>query len=187
LESALRIYSNRERRQHLGPRALERLKCASIADAEVVGTLAPEHNSPSEHLIKESISEYSRLFSTLLEGPVAPKSAPIPDDLERRAENLKASAYFLDATLAGCCLLGETDWFGKSNGGMRRAMMAWIAEQSGGDYTNWNAVITAWRNGQRGVRLLPARPLELADRYICNANSNSEMHCNLAVSQLRSI
>jgi hypothetical protein len=132
LESALRIYSNRERRQHLGPRALERLKCASIADAEVVGTLAPEHNSPSEHLIKESISEYSRLFSTLLEGPVAPKSAPIPDDLERRAENLKASAYFLDATLAGCCLLGETDWFGKSNGGMRRAMMAWIAEQSGG-------------------------------------------------------
>jgi hypothetical protein len=34
---------------------------------------------------------------------VAAARAPVPDDPPARARNLKASAYFLDATLAGVC------------------------------------------------------------------------------------
>jgi ferredoxin len=105
----LRIYSNRERPHHLGQFALERLKRAAWAPAQA-GSLPPEPNRASENSVLESLREYSALYSTLLEGPVAPQPAPVPDDLRRRSENLQASAYFLDATLAGCCEIEEGDW-----------------------------------------------------------------------------
>ena len=40
----------------------------------------------------------------------APTRAPVPDDLAKRAQNLKASAYFLDVTLAGACRIEAGDW-----------------------------------------------------------------------------
>lgn len=39
-----------------------------------------------------------------------PARAPVPDDPALRSKNLKATAYFLDATLAGVCRLGAGDW-----------------------------------------------------------------------------
>jgi ferredoxin len=45
-----------------------------------------------------------------LDGEVAPARAPVPEDPLARARNLKASAYFLDATLAGVCRIEDSDW-----------------------------------------------------------------------------
>jgi ferredoxin len=45
-----------------------------------------------------------------LDGEVAPARAPVPEDPLARARNLKASAYFLDATLAGVCEIQKGDW-----------------------------------------------------------------------------
>jgi reductive dehalogenase len=105
----LRIYSNRERPHHLGPYALERLARAAVAAREE-GALPPEPNIAHEMSIGDSLREYSSLFGTLLEGNVAAEPAPVPEDLTVRAQNLKASAYFLDATLAGCCRIERQDW-----------------------------------------------------------------------------
>ena len=105
----MRIYSNRERPQHLGSYALERLKRSALALA-ADGVLPSEPHTASKHSILESLREYSALFATLIEGTPAPGRAPVPDDPARRAENLKASAYFLDATLAGCCAIEAGDW-----------------------------------------------------------------------------
>jgi reductive dehalogenase len=105
----LRIYSNRERPHHLGQYGLERLRRAAVPAVEE-GILPPEPHRASEGSAIESLCEYSSLFSTLLEGDVAPEPAPVPDDPRRRAENLKASAYFLDATLAACCAIEKGDW-----------------------------------------------------------------------------
>jgi reductive dehalogenase len=88
---------------------LERLKRA-VAPSVEKGALPLEPNRASEHSILESLREYSSLFSTLLDGATAPEVAPVPDDPRRRSENLLASAYFLDATLAGCCDLADGDW-----------------------------------------------------------------------------
>ncbi len=105
----MRIFSNRDRPQHLGAFALERLP----RDTDVVaagGAFAGEPNAASVHSISESAQEYIRLFSTLLDGAPAKSRAPVPDDEVTRSENLKATAYFLDATLVGCCRIVDTDW-----------------------------------------------------------------------------
>jgi reductive dehalogenase len=108
----MRFHSNRDRAQHLGPFALERL--ARAADApDSTGTMPPEVNAAaSDASIIDSAREYSGLFAALLEGPIAPAHAPIPADPVKRAENLKAAAYFLDASVVGCCEIKPDDWPG---------------------------------------------------------------------------
>jgi reductive dehalogenase len=108
----VRQYSNRNRAHHLGSYPLERLTRTNMVDnaANEAGDLPGEPSDASEHCITPAIMEYSRLFSTFLEGTVAGARAPVPDEPLRRAENLKASAYFLDATLVGCCELRARDW-----------------------------------------------------------------------------
>lgn len=108
-ETTLRIYSNRERPHHLSQYALERLKRAP-GIATNGGLVAPEPNPESGNSIRPALREYADLFARLLAGPVASAEAPIPADVRRRSENLLASAYFLDATLAGCCAIDGADW-----------------------------------------------------------------------------
>jgi reductive dehalogenase len=52
------------------------------------------------------------LFAKLLEGPIAPARAPIITDPVKRAENLKAAAYSLDASIVGCCKIKPSDQIG---------------------------------------------------------------------------
>ncbi len=53
---------------------------------------------------------YQTLFEQNLDGEKASACAPLPENLSVRSKNLKASAYFLDATLAGVCALESTDF-----------------------------------------------------------------------------
>jgi ferredoxin len=105
----LRIYSNRHRPPHLSQYATEKLERAS-AVAHEDGRLPPEPNQAGTNSVRESLREYLELFSTLLQGPTAAAQAPVTEDPRRRSENLLASAYFLDATLAGCCEIQRGDW-----------------------------------------------------------------------------
>lgn len=106
-----RLYSNRDRPFDLGPLPLERLPrdpAATILDAR-----QPQDASPADPgSIAAAIPEYRELFRQYLDGEVASSRAPVPDDLVRRAQNLKASAYFLDVTLAGTCRIEPGDWIG---------------------------------------------------------------------------
>ncbi len=108
----MRLYSHRDRPFHLSPLALERLARTDIDPLSITcaGATQPADLYPaSPDSIAAVFPEYLDLFRRFLDGPVAAARAPIPDDPLVRANNLKASAYFLDATIAGCCALAPGD------------------------------------------------------------------------------
>jgi len=104
-----RLYSNRDRPYDMGVLPVELLARdprAPVLDARMpVDSVAAPAGS-----VAEALPEYRELFARFLDGEVSPGRAPVPDDLLLRARNLKASAYFLDATLAGVCRIEPDDW-----------------------------------------------------------------------------
>jgi reductive dehalogenase len=109
----MRMYSHRQRPYHLGAFPLERLRRAGpdeAIDAAAPGLQPADREAANGDAIAHAIPEYTELFRQFLEGPTAPAHAPVPDDPVARANNLKASAYFLDACMAGVCTLQAGDW-----------------------------------------------------------------------------
>ena len=53
---------------------------------------------------------YRSLFARFVTGEVAPKCAPVPDDLDRRAADIKGLAYFMDASQVGICRIPDNAW-----------------------------------------------------------------------------
>ena len=104
-----RLHSHRDRPVDLGPLPTERL--ARQADAPVRPASLPTDPHPAgPWAFADMVPEYRALCARFFDGEVAPARAPVPDDLAARARNLKASAYFLDATLAGVCAVAPDDW-----------------------------------------------------------------------------
>ena len=104
-----RLFSNRNRPFDMGVLPVELL--ARDAEAGVSEASMPtDKGAPAADSILPAIPEYRALFANYLDGEVAPARAPVPDDPLARARNLKASAYFLDATLAGVCGIDASDW-----------------------------------------------------------------------------
>ncbi len=104
-----RLFSNRDRPYDMGvlpTELLERDAGAAITDARMPGDTA----AAAPESILDAIPEYRDLCVRFFDGEAAPKRAPVPDDPFTRARNLKASAYFLDATLAGVCRIEPSDW-----------------------------------------------------------------------------
>jgi ferredoxin len=109
-----RLFSNRERPFDLGVLPAELL--ARDAGAAIGESRQPaDASTAGADSILASIPEYRELFAGFLDGEVARVRAPVPDDLEKRTQNLKASAYFLDVTLAGTCLVDGADWVARDH------------------------------------------------------------------------
>ena len=110
-----RLFSNRDRPFDFGMLPTERLPrdlgAASVPARQPGDTVAAGPDS-----IAGAVPEYRQLFASHLDGAVAPALAPVPDDPVARSKNLKASSYFLDATLAGVCRLEAGDWQGGNLG-----------------------------------------------------------------------
>jgi ferredoxin len=104
-----RLFSNRNRPFDMGVLPTERLSRDPHAPAPDARQ-PRDRSSPGPAAIAGAVPEYRELFARYLDGAVAPARAPVPDDLAARAGNLKASAYFLDATLAGVCTVEAGDW-----------------------------------------------------------------------------
>ena len=105
----MRLYSNDDRPAHLGRFPLEQLP-RSPGRPHRTGKLPPEPNDASANAIGECASRYIDHFARLRDASTDRPRAPIPDDPVECANNLKASAYFFDATLASCCCISSTDW-----------------------------------------------------------------------------
>jgi ferredoxin len=104
-----RLFSNRDRPYDLGVLPTELL--ARDPDAPIRDSQLPKDAiAAGPESILDAIPEYRDLCVKFFGGEVAPKRAPVPDDPLTRARNLKASAYFLDATLAGVCRIESSDW-----------------------------------------------------------------------------
>ena len=104
-----RLHSNRDRPFHLGVLPTERL--ARDPAAPAVPARMPADRAPAgPAAVAAAIPAYRELLLGCLAGAVAPRSVAVPGDARVRADNLKASAYFLEATLAGVCSLASHDW-----------------------------------------------------------------------------
>lgn len=107
----MRLVSNQNRPHHLSQFALERLRRDTTA-RPMSGAQPDDLTLGHPDSIGEHCEEYLSLFRQFLTGKTAAARAPVPDDLKLRADNLKASAYFLDAAIAGCCPIDGSDWPG---------------------------------------------------------------------------
>ena len=67
---------------------------------------APIH----EGLLADAVLRYSEIIAKDIDGEVAPARAPVPDDVARRAQDIKGAAYFMDAGQVGICRIPERAW-----------------------------------------------------------------------------
>ena len=77
---------------------------------EIQAAVSKDQYPAGPHSLNEALATYQKLFEQYLDGETAIARAPLPDDLSIRSKNLKASAYFLDATLAGVCAIEHSDF-----------------------------------------------------------------------------
>ncbi|MEX1146819.1 MAG: reductive dehalogenase [Sphingomonadales bacterium] len=103
----MKIFSNRQRPVHMGRWPLERL--ARVDDGEFPGGCLPEPDRAGvgPWSVAHVAPEYMQVFDALRGGVVAGARAPVPDDRQARADNAKASAYFLDASMAGVACIPD--------------------------------------------------------------------------------
>ncbi len=103
----------RNRPYHLGPFPLETLRVDdSVVASETARALvaAPAENAAKGPLGRAA-DHYRSLFAKFADGKVAESRAPVPDDLARRAIDIKGAAYFLDAAQVGICRIPASAWF----------------------------------------------------------------------------
>ncbi len=99
---------------HLGPFPLESLR----RDGTIIAAEAERPRRAPRSVVKPPLDEplaracahYRSIFAQFAEGAPAAARAPLPDDLERCAADLKGSAYFLDASGAGICRIVPNAW-----------------------------------------------------------------------------
>ena len=137
-----RLYSHRQRPVHLGPLPTERLPRAASAP-ELPARQPDDRQAGDTTAVAAVVPEYLALCNRHLAGSTAPAPAPVPGDLQARADNLKATAYFLDATLAGICALAPGDVAPSDTTGHTHALVVLVefsrapaAGEPGADWIN---------------------------------------------------
>jgi reductive dehalogenase len=103
---------NKDRPFHFGAFPLETLPRDPgqiEAEARRPARAGAAEEAPSG-LLALAARKYRNIFAKLADGPAAPARAPVGEDLLRRVMDLKGSAYFLDASLAGICAVPANAW-----------------------------------------------------------------------------
>jgi reductive dehalogenase len=103
---------SKDRPFHLGPFPLESLPTdPAQTEREIANPSAPAADeSPSEGRLTQAARHYRDIFAKFVDGSPAPEHAPVPNDPQRRAIDIKGAAYFLDAAQAGICDIPASAW-----------------------------------------------------------------------------
>ncbi|MGI9374165.1 MAG: Fe-S protein, partial [Hyphomicrobiales bacterium] len=104
---------SQDRPFHHGPYPLESLaRDETVIDREAnaPALAAPPSEKPSDDLVG-ALGHYKAIFSAFTTGETAPAKAPLPDDLMRRAQDVKGGAYFMNADTVGICKIPENAWY----------------------------------------------------------------------------
>jgi len=103
---------SRDRPYHLGSFPLETLpRDASLIAAEA--TRPARRTGPGPEgggLLGAALARYRDVYAKQAAGVPAPARAPVPDDLARRAMDVKGAAIFMDASQVGICRIPESAW-----------------------------------------------------------------------------
>ena len=105
---------SRKRPTHFGPYPLERLpRDVSVTAQEAARSAAskPMAIATPTDTLGGAARKYIDLYREFRDGEVAPRQAPVPDDLLRRAADLKGFAYFLDADQVGIATMASNNWY----------------------------------------------------------------------------
>ena len=98
---------------HLGRFPLETLPTdADVAAREAARPplTAQGPQDPQDGPLARAADHYRALFAQFADGPVAPKPAPVPDDLAQRTADIKGAATFLDSDQTGICAIPPSAW-----------------------------------------------------------------------------
>lgn len=103
---------SKDRPYHLGPFPLETLTRdqSVIVEETARPSLGATPTAAGDGPLARAADHYRELFAKFADGPAAPKPAPVPDDLSRRAADIKGAAYFLDAAQVGICAMPASAW-----------------------------------------------------------------------------
>ncbi|SLN27168.1 hypothetical protein [Oceanibacterium hippocampi] len=118
-ESDLILRAASEKRPyHFGPFPLEALgrdrriiaREESAAPPGAAAAAATANGDPvaAKGPFGRALARYASLFAGFADGPVAPAKAPVPDDIARRAVDIKGGAYFLNASQVGICRIPDS-------------------------------------------------------------------------------
>ena len=105
-------FPRKRRPSYLGPYPLEKeRRDESILAVEAERSPAGESSlqQPATTLA-EAARFYQRVFAPLRRPEPVNQRAPVPDDLARRAVDIKGGGYFLDASHVGICFLPASAW-----------------------------------------------------------------------------
>ena len=109
------FFGNKDRPFHWGPYPLERLpRDASVLATETARPRTPRPDAApagDEDLFGRALDKYQQMFAKLGKVDPLPPRGPVPDDLDRRAQDVKGSVYFLDTDQCGICELPESAWY----------------------------------------------------------------------------
>ena len=103
-----KLFSDRNRPVHLGPYPLERLARTDVApDLGRIPPMRPVsfHRPDAPHSIVNAMAEYQAMLDAIRIGLVGKVRSACPEDLQVRADHLKAFGYFSDASMAATCAL----------------------------------------------------------------------------------
>jgi ferredoxin len=107
------LFSNKARPYHLGPFPLERIArdgCLLGDEIDRARRARPEPAPAADTRFAEAVDKYHAIFHSLRADDPAPARAPVPNDLGRRAIDIKGAAYFLNASQVGICELPDSGW-----------------------------------------------------------------------------
>ncbi|WP_069300885.1 reductive dehalogenase [Neptunicoccus sediminis] len=107
-----KLFSYKDRPVHLGPYPLERLR--RRADQPELRHLSPTpqvlFRDPDPTSVINAMGEYQAMLDAIRDGMVKKEIASIPDDLQERANHLKAFGYYCDASMVGTSLITPEMW-----------------------------------------------------------------------------
>lgn len=98
---------------YLGRFPLETLPTdTDVADREAArpALIAQAEPAAQHGPLARAATHYRDLFAAFIDGPVAGKPAPVPDDLALRTADIKGAATFLDAAQTGICAIPPSAW-----------------------------------------------------------------------------
>jgi hypothetical protein len=103
---------SKNRPYHLGPFPLEALtRDDAVALAEAARPpVAAAPARAAEGPLSAALRHYRDLFAGLAEAEPAKQPAPVPDDLARRAADVKGCGYFMNASQIGICRIPDNAW-----------------------------------------------------------------------------
>ena len=87
----------------------------------------PEQGKPETKHLARAAQRYQDIFVPLRHAEVIQTVAPVPEDLSRRAKDIKGGAHFLDTSQVGICKIPDNAWYeGKQISGHQYAVVVLV-------------------------------------------------------------